>query len=248
MVSTAAGRPSRQLVLLGGIALRGIDADAADSLLAQPKIVAFLAYLALSPAGRFQRRDRLASLLWPELDQAHARTSLRKVVHVVRAALGADAIVSRGDEELVLQTGVLWCDAVECIASADDGRLVQALQLYEGELMPGFIVPGCADLDFWLDEQRAAVRERAAAAAWALACRLETDRSFTEAARWARRAVRYTGADERVLRHAVRMLDRLGDRVGALQMYDEFTRRVRQTLDVEPSAETEALIATLKNQ
>jgi len=81
MVSTAAGRPSRQLVLLGGIALRGIDADAADSLLAQPKIVAFLAYLALSPAGRFQRRDRLASLLWPELDQAHARTSLRKVVH-----------------------------------------------------------------------------------------------------------------------------------------------------------------------
>jgi serine/threonine-protein kinase len=124
-------------VLLGGIALRGIDADAADSLLAQPKIVAFLAYLALSPAGRFQRRDRLASLLWPELDQAHARTSLRKVVHVVRAALGADAIVSRGDEELVLQTGVLWCDAVECIASADDGRLVQALQLYEGELMPG---------------------------------------------------------------------------------------------------------------
>jgi len=45
----------------------------------------------------------------------------------------------------------------------------------------------------------------------------------------------YTGADECVLRHAVRMLDRLGDRAGASQMYDEFTRRVRQTLDVEPS-------------
>ena len=60
--------------------------------------------------------------------------------------------------------------------------------------------------------------------------------------------MRYTGADERVLRHAVRMLDRLGDRPGALQMYDEFTRRVRQALDVEPSAETVALIATLKNQ
>jgi len=34
----------------------------------------------------------------------------------------------------------------------------------------------------------------------------------------------YTGADECVLRHAVRMLDRLGDRAGASQMYDEFTR------------------------
>ena len=127
-------------------------------------------------------------------------------------------------------------------------RRRDALQLYEGELMPGFVVPGCADLDFWLAEQRAALRERAAATARALACRLETDKSLTEAARWARRAVRYTGADGRVLRHAVRMLDRLGDRPGALQRYDEFTRRVRQALDVEPSAETVALIATLKNQ
>jgi len=52
-------------------------------------------------------------------------------------------------------------------------RRRDALQLYEGELMPGFVVPGCADLNFWLDERRAALRERAAATARALACRLE---------------------------------------------------------------------------
>jgi DNA-binding SARP family transcriptional activator len=90
------------------------------------------------------------------------------------------------------------------------------------------------------------MRERAAAAAWALAHRLESEEKYTDAGRWARRAVRYTGDDERVLRRAVQMLERLGDRAGALRLYDDFARQLRRSLDVEPSAETRALIASLK--
>lgn len=239
-------QPSRQFLLLGGIDLRGVDEATGDTILAQPKAVALLACLALSSDRPFQRRDRLAGLLWPELDQGHARTALRKVVHIIRAALGYESIVSRGDEELAVDAGEIWCDVVEFTARADDGQIVRALELYRGELMPGFHVAGCADLDAWLDQQRTQAQERAAAAAWALACRLEGDESFTEAGQWARRAVRYTGADERVLRRALRMLDRLGDRAGALDMYDNFARRLRQTLDVEPSEETLELIASLK--
>lgn len=235
-----------QILLLGGIELEGLPAETADALLAQPKSVAFLAYLALSPQRRFQRRDRLAALLWPELDQAHARTALRKTVHGVRASLGAPAVVSRGDEELAISADLLLCDVEEFVAATDTGQLVRALELYRGELMPGFHVAGCADLDYWLEEARAALRERVTAAAWALACRLEGEEELTEAGRWARRAVRYTGTDERVLRRAVQMLDRLGDCAGALRMYEEFVRRVRETLDVEPSAQTVALIASLK--
>lgn len=224
----------------------GVDDDEAGELLAQPKAVALLAYLALSLGRPFQRRDRLVGLLWPEADQTHARTALRKVVHIIRAALGHESLVSRGDEELALGAGTLWCDAAEFTARADEGQIVRALELYRGELMPGFHVTGCADLDFWLDEQRTNARERAAAAAWALACRLENDKSFTDAGRWARRAVRYTGADERVLRRTLRMLQRLGDQAGALSVYDEFARRLRQTLDGEPSAETVELIESFK--
>lgn len=243
--SEAAGR---QLLLLGGIELRGVAASVADGILAQPKAVAFLAYLALSPERRFQRRDRLVGLLWPELDQAHARAALRKVVHVVRGALGPESIVSRGDEELALTDGAMWCDVEEFTLRADRGQLAQALQLYRGELMPGFHLAGCADFDFWLEDERASARERAAAAAWALACRLEEDKSFTAAGSWARRAVRYTGTDERVLRRAMRMLARLGDRAGALAIFDEFARRMRQSLDGEPSGETMALMVELRGR
>jgi serine/threonine-protein kinase len=67
-----------ELRLLGGIELVGAPGSAADKLLAQSKAVALLAYLVLSPNRCFQRRDLLVGLLWPELDQAHARAALRK--------------------------------------------------------------------------------------------------------------------------------------------------------------------------
>ena len=94
------------LTVLGSIDLRGGDPEAAESVLVQPKHVALLAFLELESLTvhqrRFARRDHIVGLLWPELDQAHARTALRRVVHQIRTALGADLLVSRGDEELAL--------------------------------------------------------------------------------------------------------------------------------------------------
>jgi DNA-binding SARP family transcriptional activator len=89
-------------------------------------------------------------------------------------------------------------------------------------------------------------RERAAAASWALAATFEGDQQLTEAGSWARRAVRHSWNDERVLRRAMKLLDRLGDRAGAMKIYDEFSTRLRSDLDVEPSAETIALANTIR--
>jgi serine/threonine-protein kinase len=223
-----------------------VPADDADRLMAQSKAVAFLTYLALSTGGRHQRRDRLVGLLWPELDQTHARAALRKVVHAVRSTLGRTSLASRGDEELALTPGALWCDAVDFIASADSGKLVRSLELYRGELLSGFHLPECGEFDMWLEDQRNVVRERAAAAAWALARDSEVDSRLTDAGLWARRAVRFVWTDERILRRALGMLDRVGDRAGALRLYEDFARRLKTELDADPSAETTALVAALR--
>src|SRR5947209_6347658 len=121
----------QQLYLLGGIQLRGPQEP--DRLLAQSKTVALLAYLALAPEGRFQRRDRLVALLWPEFDQPHARAALRKTIFAIRAVLGAQVIRARGDEEIALDWSALWCDATEFIVCAENGMLARAAELYRGE-------------------------------------------------------------------------------------------------------------------
>jgi DNA-binding SARP family transcriptional activator len=243
-------RPSEstgiELFLLGGIELRGVDAQAADRLLAQPKVAALLAFLALSPEQRLQRRDRIVALLWPELDQAHARTALRKGLHAIRNSLGADALRSRGDEEVGLAMPPLWCDAAELAVAADQARLLQAVTLYRGELLTGFHLPGCVEFERWLDDERVAARERAVASAWALARTFEDDSKLTDAGLWARKAVRISWDDERLLRRTMTMLTRIGDYAGALRLYDEFAARMRAELDAEPSPETIALVDAIR--
>jgi serine/threonine-protein kinase len=243
---TSVTKSGPALFLLGGIELRGLAVDDADRLLPQSKAVALLAYLALSPSGRYQRRDRLVGLLWPELDQAHARSALRKTVHLVRSAIGGGAFAARGDEELALAPGALWCDVVELHACGNSGLLGRVLDLYRGDLMPGFHLPECGEFDMWLEDQRASALECVVASAWALAQDLEVSSRLTDAARLARQVARFAWNDERVLRRALHMLDRLGDRAGALRLFENFARRLRKEFDAEPSPETTALAATLR--
>jgi serine/threonine-protein kinase len=243
----ADARDTIRLFLLGGLELGGaVDRAAAHRLLAQPKLTALLAFLALSPEGRPQRRDRIVALLWPELDQPHARTALRKAVHSVRSTLGPESLWNRGDEEIGLATPPVWCDAVESRAAADGGRMLRVHELYKGELLQGFHLPGCAEFQHWLDGERSEARERAAAAAWGLACIFERDRQFTDAGMMAKRAARYSSDDERVLRRTLTMLQRIGDHAGALKLFDEFAARMREELDADPSPETLRLVSSLR--
>jgi len=239
--------PVVELFLLGGVELRG-SMDGADKLLAQSKAVALLAYLALSPARRFQRRDTLVGLLWPELDQARARADLRKTVHNIRGMLGATVIESRGDDELAASSRVLWCDVDEFNAASDGGRLAQALELYRGDLMPGFFLRDCVEFERWLDAQRAAAEERYVAASWAMAVAFEGERNYTKAGHWARRTVHHAWNNERVLRRVLSMLDRIGDRAGAMKLFDEFSTRLSADLGVRPSRETLDLVEQIRTR
>lgn len=233
------------LTLLGGVSLAGTQENA-DQLVRQSKVVALLACLALGPSGTYTRRDRLVGLLWPELDQAHARTALRKALHLARAVLGDSAIANRGDEELALAPGALRVDAVELLIAVERGLLARAVDLYRGDLMPGFFLDGCIEFDSWLEEQRTSLREAAVAACWALAQHLEAGNNLTEASRYAKKVTRLDKSSERLLRRSMQMLERLGDRAGALTIYDEFKRRLKKDLDADPSPETERLAEALR--
>jgi serine/threonine-protein kinase len=240
--------PALELCLLGGIELRGAPAGVADKLLAQSKSVALISYLVLSPDRGYQRRDLLVGLLWPELDQTHARGALRKSLHEVRGLLGPDVVSSRGDDEVAITREALRCDVEAFNSACDRGRLVQALDLYRGEFMPGFFLTGCVEFERWIEDQRTAARERASAASWALALTFEGEQQYSNAGSWARRTVRHAWNDERVVRRALAMLDRIGDRAGAIKLYEEFAARLRADLDVDPSPETTALVRTIRSR
>jgi DNA-binding SARP family transcriptional activator len=82
--------------LLGTLRLTDAEGREVKSLLTRSRRLALLAYLAAATPRDFHRRDTLLALFWPELDQEHARAALRQALHVVRAALGTEAVVNAG--------------------------------------------------------------------------------------------------------------------------------------------------------
>src|SRR5947207_6706089 len=94
-----AGASMIRFRMLGGVSLTAADGHEVRSLLAQPRRLALLAYLAAATPRDFQRRDSLVALFWPELDQKHARAALREALHVLRGAVGQGIVTRRGDEE-----------------------------------------------------------------------------------------------------------------------------------------------------
>jgi len=237
-----------ELRLLGKVTLAGLDRTAAERLLGQPKPLALLAHLALATPRGLQRRDRLLGFFWPELDQDHARSALRKTIHELRRSLGAETLLARGDEEIGLDETVLWCDAAAFDRAVQAGKYARALELYGGDLLPSFFLPGADEFERWLETERARFRTLAGSAAWRAAEMLEKDEQPTGAGAWARRAIELAPYDERVVRKMLSLLDRLGDRAGAVAAYEDFRRRLVAAYGVEPSPETAALVDAIRSR
>jgi DNA-binding SARP family transcriptional activator/tetratricopeptide (TPR) repeat protein len=232
--------------MLGSMSLRGSDGRELRPLLAQPKRLALLAYLAASP--RFHRRDSLVALFWPDLDQEHARGALRQALHGLRRALGDDAFRDRGDDDIGLDPGRISCDVVEFERAAETGQLAEALELYRGDLLEGFFIRGAPEFEHWLEDERARLKGVALLSAGTLAEQSEASESWQDSAQWAGKALRLAPLDERSLRQLMRMLDRLGNRAGALEAYEGFARRLATELEADPAPETQAIAEAIRER
>ncbi len=232
--------------MLGTLNLTGAGGRELRVPLAQPRRLALLAYLAAATPPGFHRRDSLLAVFWPELDQAHARAALRQALHVLRNALGASVLATRGDEEIGLDFNGVCCDVVAFDQAIADGQLSEALDLYRGDLLEGFFISGALDFEHWLEGERTRLRETACRSAHALVERYEASGDVSVAAHWARRALRFAPLDERSLRRLIKLLDKLGDRASAVQVYDEFATRLAAGFDAQPAAETQALLAAVR--
>jgi serine/threonine-protein kinase len=232
---------------LGAIDLRSAGRGELSTVLAQPKRVALLIFLAVARPRGFHRRDRIVALFWPELDESHARQALNRAVHQLRRGLGDDAILSRGDEELSLGDGV-ECDARQLDDALAAGDLARALELHTGELADGLFIDDALEFERWLDEERRRIRKAVAAAAGRLAEEALRAGNAATAVEYATRLVTLLPDDEPGVRLRMRALVAAGDRVGALRAYEEFAARVAGELESEPSAETRELAASLRHR
>ena len=235
-----------RLRVLGSLELRDDGARELTDIVAQPKRVALLAYLATAMPAGLHRRDKVLAFFWPEFDDARARAALNSAARFLRRGLGNHVVVTRGSEEIGIDPQAFWCDAVEMRRAVAEGRHHDVLSLYRGDLLAGFFLDDSPAFDAWLEQERAALRLQASRAARAISERALRDQHVEVAVSHARRAFELAPDDERTLRHLLQLLDGVGDRVGAIQTYESYARRVADDYDALPAPETHALIERIR--
>ena len=232
-----------RLDLLGTVDLTGPEAAERDASLRRSKRIALLAYLAAARPRGFHRRDKIAALFWPELSAERARAALRTTLSRLRDEYGAELILSRGADEIAIDSAMLQCDVVafdDAMATRDYGA---AAMLYRGPFLDGVHVEGTGEeLEHWIESERSRLHATAVHALCTLATEAQSRGDLTHAAETARHAVDLAPTDELAARLLIGIALAAGNRGGAMRDYDELAKRLHDEFGVDPSDETQALI------
>jgi DNA-binding SARP family transcriptional activator len=123
---------------------------------ARRKPLALLAIVAAS-GERGVERDGIATMLWPELDEMHARRALSQTLYALRRELGDDVL--RDSPRLTIDATKLTSDATEFETLARPGGtrrdLERAAALYTGPYLDGVHFVGCTEFEHWAEMARA---------------------------------------------------------------------------------------------
>jgi DNA-binding SARP family transcriptional activator/predicted ATPase len=237
-----------------------VERDGAPLEVDTRKAIALLAYLAVTRQAH--RRDALATLLWPEYDQSHARASLRRTLSVLKRGL-ADQWLEVGREIIGLKRGAdLWVDldqfneriaevrthghATSEVCSACADPLRAAVELYRGDFLAGFTLRESEPFDEWQLFQTEALRRDLAEALERLVEALGARGAFEQSIAYARRWLALDPLHEPAHRKLMLLYAWMGERAAALRQYRECVRVLHEELGVPPLAETAQLAEAIK--
>ncbi len=209
------------------------------------KHLGLLVYLALSP-DRIRTRDHLLGLLWPEKPEPQARHSLNEAVRRLRAGLGAERLLTRGDT-ITLHDDQLSVDVIR-FATLGSDRPAEAAALLRGDFLEGLAVNDAPGFEDWVARERTRWRARGAAVLVALAEAALVAGRLPEAEEATLKALAFEPHGEAAARTRLRAMALGGDTAGALAWYHRFADRLAQDLGERPSRELEALVERIRTR
>lgn len=240
-----------KLFLLGPPRIE-LDQHAID--IQRRKVLALLAYLAM--CGEPQRRDTLATLLWPEHGQTDARMALNRHLSDLRKTLGNDLLVADRETAAVAPTAKLWLDVVQfqqslatypVVATASVSALTDAVALYRDDFLTGFTLSDSPAFDDWQFFQRETLRRQLATALERLVEWHGAQRTYETAIAYARRWVALDPLHEPVHCHLMQIYSASGQQASALRQYQLCVKLLDDELGVPPAAATTKLYEHLRS-
>ncbi len=205
------------------------------------------AYLVLT-AGTSHRREKLAALFWPDTSDESARRYLRQELWRIRKAVAGQAsseVEYLLSEELAITFNPqadYWLDVaqLERRGAGDEStaELVSRLELYRGELLPGFY-------DDWVILDRERLQGLFDAKMQQLIKLLLREQRWTAVLEWGERWIALGQTPEPAYRALMVGYAALGDRAKVTATYERCAAALEKELGVEASPETRTLYQEL---
>lgn len=232
-----------RLMTLGGLAATG--ADGAPLPTSPPRRRLALLALVAASGDLGISRDKLLFYFWPEGVEEKSRHALTQTLYALRRDFGGAEILA-GSSELRLARDLITSDIDELNSALDAGQFERAAELYAGPFLDGVFLPGLSDFERWVEDERARIARRVAAALESLADQAMRRGDSAAAERWNRRLATMDPLNGRYALRLMESLAALGDRAGALRHARVHEALVKEELGGEPDPAMAALVERLR--
>ena len=229
---------------LGQLAVLRDDGQPVAGAASQPRRVAILALLARA-GERGVTREKVIGYLWPDSDEERARRLLSQAVYMLRRDLGSDDAIL-GVRDLRLGSDVVTCDVAEFQQALDAKAYERAATLYAGPFLDGFHLPGAAEFERWVDEERRALDHDADVAFEKCATAAEARGDHANAVVWWRKMAGKDPINARVAMRLMRAMAAAGDRNGAIRHAAIHQALVQEQLDLPADGDVVRLADELR--
>ncbi len=237
-----------KLTLFGGFDL--ISSDHSSVSISAKKAKALLTYLALQP-NKAHQRETLAALLWEECSSSQARQSLRQTLSALRKALvNGDSIIDGDQQSVFLHKEHVEIDALKFDSlcnQEDKASLLNALDLYKGELLEGLYTRS-QGFDDWLELERSQRREKALQIMDVLLEKAQSENLLEQVIRLGIKMTMLDPLRESVHRVLMDTFNKQGRRNVALKQYRLCQQLLRDELSIAPEKETQILYQAIFQQ
>jgi DNA-binding SARP family transcriptional activator/TolB-like protein len=233
-----------RLHVFGGVAVERSGVSVAETAELQ-KPLALLVLVAAS-RDRGVSRDQLAAYLWPESHSEHARAALSQTLYTLRKQL-AEPDLFVGTRTLRLNPTAISSELYDLTQALERDDPNAAIELYSGPFLEGFFVPGCIELERWIESERADFAQQWAVAIESLARRACERGDHATAARWWRRFTAAEPGNSRAVAALVGALAASGDRAGALQVAHSHQAFLRSEFDAPSDPAVAALVEEIRH-
>lgn len=141
-----------RLTLLGEWDLRGPDGRQIQSVLAQPKRLCLLAYLAMQAEP--VTRSSVVALFWPDTDEEKARNALSQALFYLRRSMGNTVIENLAGDRIRVARDVVSFDAREALEAHRRGEWPTDADVEASVFFEGWNADDNQPVQEWLDGLR----------------------------------------------------------------------------------------------